>query len=120
MVKIDDLSDAISRYLREYTEEVGEKIELAKDEVGKKAVKALKQKSPQQTGSYSKGWRLKKTTFGHIIHNATDYQLTHLLENGHINRDGSRTPGIPHIRPAEEMVIKEFTEQVEEAIKRWN
>lgn len=118
MVKIDDLSNEIARQLRDFSEEIEEKIELAKDEVSKKAVKALKQKSPQQTGSYAKGWRLKKTAFGHIIHNATDYQLTHLLENGHINRDGSRTPGIPHIRPAEEMVIKEFTEQVEEAIKR--
>lgn len=117
LVQIDDLSSEIMKQLQQYTEEVKEKVELAKDEAGKEAVKTLKQTSPKLTGSYARGWRLKKTTFGHIVHNATDYQLTHLLEYGHVNRDGSRTKAYPHIRKVEEKVIDEFTTKVEGAIK---
>lgn len=117
LVQIDDLSREIMKQLQQYTEEVKEKVELAKDEVGKDAVKELKTTSPNLTGSYAKGWRLKKENYAHIIHNKTDYQLTHLLEYGHVNRDGSRTKAYPHIRKAEEKVIEEFTLKVEGAIK---
>jgi len=34
------------------------------------------------------------------IYNKPHYRLTHLLEDGHLNRDGSRTEGKPHIEPA--------------------
>ena len=52
------------------------------------------------------------------IHNKDHYYLTHLLEHGHAKKGGGRVEGKPHIRPAEEQVIKEFMAEVEEAIKR--
>ena len=46
--------------------------------------------SPKDTGDYKKGWRIKqdKARKSIIVHNATDYQLTHLLEHGHVKRNG--------------------------------
>jgi hypothetical protein len=117
MVRIDDLSKEISNQLSRYTEQVAEEIEVAKDVVTKETVKELKRNSPKNTGSYAKGWTRKKVGKDIVVHNRTDYQLTHLLEHGHANKNGGRTPGQAHIRPAEEKAIKEFTERVERAVK---
>jgi hypothetical protein len=118
VVRIDDLSNEIAKSLREYTESVEEELEIAQKEVAKETVKILKQTSPELTGAYAKGWRTKKVDNAEIVHNKTDYQLTHLLEYGHVNRDGSRTQGKAHIRPAEEKAVKEFEDRVEGAIRR--
>jgi hypothetical protein len=117
VVKIDNLSFEIAKQLRQFTSFVEEEVEISKEEVTKEAIKALRENSPKQTGSYSKGWRLKKTGRALIIHNATDYQLTHLLEYGHVKVGGGRTPGVAHIRPAEEQAIKDYVDRVERAIK---
>jgi hypothetical protein len=117
VVKIDDLANEITKQLRQFTDFVEEEVNLAKEEVAKTTVKTLKENSPKQTESYAKGWRIKRFSRDLVIHNATDYQLTHLLENGHINRDGTRTQGIVHIRPAEEIAVKEYVERVERAIQ---
>lgn len=116
MTSINDLSKEIVRQLQLYNSEVENEIEIAKDEVAKEAVQELKNNSPKLTGSYSKGWRAKKVGSSTIIHNQTDYQLTHLLENGHAKSDGGRTEAKPHIRPAEEKVIDKFTKRVERAV----
>jgi hypothetical protein len=116
-VKIDGLAKEIARQVVLYTSEVEEKVAAAKDEVTKEAVALLKQTSPKDTGDYAKGWTRKKVGEDYIIHNRTDYQLTHLLEHGHVNRDGGRTPGRPHIRPVEEKTISDYLNRVEKAIK---
>lgn len=112
-----DLADEINRALKEYTTEVEEGLEESKKEVAKMGVKILKRESPELTGDYRKGWRVKKVGTSYVIHNKTDYQLTHLLEHGHAKRGGGRVQGIPHIRPTEQKVIDEFTRQVERAIR---
>lgn len=118
VVKIDDLSSEIAKQLAIYTSDVEEQVELAKEEVAKTAVSHLKQNSPELTGSYRTGWKLKKDGNRVIVHNQTDYQLTHLLEYGHAKLGGGRVPAIVHIRPAEVEAIKEFTERVEKAIRQ--
>jgi len=85
----------------------------------KKAVKRLKETSPEgDTKRYKKGWRVSDINGKKIVHNKTDYQLTHLLEYGHAKVNGGRVAAKPHIRPVEEQVIKDFTEGVEKVIKR--
>lgn len=111
------LSDEITKALKTYTREVTEGMEEAKKEVAKEGVKELKNTSPKDTGDYAKGWRVKKVGNAQIIHNATDYQLTHLLEKGHAKRGGGRVPPKIHIAPVEQKAIEEFEKRVEKVIK---
>lgn len=117
MVAINQLQNEIMRQLNIYTNEVQSKVKLTQEELGKEAVQKLKKDSPKLTGSYRKGWRLKKEKDKVIIHNATDYQLTHLLEKGHANRNGGRTPAQVHIAPVEEKVVDEYIKRVERDIE---
>lgn len=123
-INIDQLAAEIARGLSEYSQEVVEKVNISSEKVGKSAVKQLKQTSPKRHGKYAKSWTMKtEKLFGQpdkrIVHvKAPHYRLTHLLEKGHAKVNGGRVDGIPHIRPAEEEVIREFTREVEEAIKR--
>jgi hypothetical protein len=116
---IKDLSDEIAKRLKQYTKEVTEEIKIAQVDVAKDLKNTLEIKSPERLGSYKKGWRIKKVKNALVIHNKTDYQLTHLLEHGHVTRDGStRTKEKPHIRPAEEVAIRDYLDRIEEAIKK--
>ncbi|WP_124728806.1 HK97 gp10 family phage protein [Staphylospora marina] len=117
MTKISKLSNEIIRALEAYTEEVSEELEKAKEDVAKETVRELRKTSPKLTGDYARGWRTKKVGSAQVIYNATDYQLTHLLEHGHAKRGGGRVPGIPHIQPAEQKAIKEYTKRVEQVIR---
>ena len=112
-----NIADEINKALREFTSEVEEGLEEKKKQAAKNAVKELKQKSPRDTGDYARGWRSKKVGNAYVIHNATNYQLTHLLEKGHAKRGGGRVPGIPHIRPVEMQTIEEFQKEVERMIR---
>lgn len=117
MVRINQLQNEIMRQLNIYTNDVKEKIKGTREELGKEAVSELKATSPEQTGSYKKGWRLKKEKGSVIIHNKTDYQLTHLLEKGHANVNGGRTPARPHIAPVEEKIVDKYINQVKRDIQ---
>lgn len=117
-IPLDQLGDEIAKILSEYTEDVIEGIDEAGQEVAKEAVKELKAKSPKKTGVYAKGWgRKTEKKVGDvstvIIYNKNKPSLTHLLEHGHAKRGGGRVDGIPHIKPVEEKIIKEFSSKVE-------
>ena len=123
-INIDQLAAEIAKGLAEYSQDVVEKVNVSSEKVGKAAVKQLRQTSPKRTGEYAKSWTMtteKEVGQPHkrIIHaKAPHYRLAHLLEYGHAKVGGGRVEGRPHIRPAEEEVIREFTREVEEAIKR--
>jgi hypothetical protein len=112
-----DLSKEITKALTEYTQEVTEGLEKAKKDIAKDTAKELKKTSPELTGDYKKGWAVKKVGTAQVVHNRTDYQLTHLLEKGHAKRGGGRVPAYPHIRPAEQRAIEEYVEQVEKVVR---
>jgi hypothetical protein len=115
-----DLSKEISKALTEYTQEVTEGLEEAKLKIAKDTVKELKKAGgfKDLTGDYRKGWARKKVGTAQVVHNRTDYQLTHLLENGHVIEGGTgRSESFPHIRPAEQRAIREYVEQVEKVIR---
>ena len=113
-----DLSDAISQILVSYTEQVEDEVQAAAEEAAKMGVDRLKETSPKNRPEYYKGWTLKKVKGGTLIHNKDYPGLTHILEKGYPKRSGGRYPAQPHIKPAEEYVIEEFTKLAREKIKK--
>lgn len=111
----------INDILNDYSIEIQEGITNAAIEIAEKGVKELKATSPKRTGKYSKGWRINKEFGRRYIHttiyNATNWQLTHLLEKSHLLRNGKKSKPIVHIEPVEQKCIREFQEDVEHIIK---
>lgn len=110
--------------LNEYSNEVQEGIDKAAQNLANQAANELKASSGTyqiRTGKYNKGWRVKtekgRGSIDCIVHNATNWQLTHLLENGHLKRNGGRTRVYEHIRPVEQKCVNEYTKDVENIIK---
>lgn len=118
MAGIDDLSKSILKELQRYSRIIEEDLEVTKKEVADDLLQEVKSKSPKSTGSYAKGWRIKKSGSGYLLYNKTDYQLTHLLEHGHAKRGGGRVQGKQHIAPAEEKAIKDLLSRIEKMIKK--
>lgn len=115
-----DIANEITKALREYTTEVEEGLEKAKEKAAKDGAKTLKTTSPKRPGSgkYAKAWRATKEGGTWVIHVAAPhYRLAHLLEKGHAKRGGGRVPGRVHIAPVEEQVIDQFTNDVERVIR---
>lgn len=123
MTNINQINTEIQRYLQQYADNVRDEIEVASREGAQELVRELKQTSPKRKkggGKYRKGWRMKKAKGNgvkYIVHNATNYQLTHLLEHGHAKRGGGRVDSKIHIAPAEERAVNEFLDRVEGAIR---
>lgn len=111
----------ISEILNDYSDEVQRDISKTAQEEANKGKDELKAVSPKRTGEYAKGWRVNtKKGKGFIscrIHNATHYQLTHLLEKSHAKRNGGVTTPKVHIKPVEEKIVKEYENKVENIIK---
>lgn len=119
MTEIQHVAKELQKEMEKYSSLVSEEFEAAKKDTSNELVKELKANSPEKTGNYAKGWRMKKTSKGYIVHNKTDYQLTHLLEKGHARRGGGRdVKARVHIRPAEEKAIKDFEKRTKKAIKK--
>lgn len=124
VVGIGNVADAIADALQEYSSEVSEGIEEEVDHTRKEVAKAIRKSpdTPELTGEYRKGWTSKpdKTARGAagIVHNRTDWQLTHLLEKGHAKVGGGRVPAKPHIGPIWEREEKEFEKRVEKIIEK--
>ena len=118
MSSIQNFSKELAAALANYSKEVSEGLEAAKIKTAKDVVKILKDNSPKKTGAYAKGWRITQVGTTQVIHNKTKYQLTHLLEHGHVKAKGGRVAAKVHIRPAEQQGIEQFVSDVEKVIKR--
>lgn len=115
---MESLTVQLNKILGDYEKEIDETSQRVFAQTAKEAVQRLRATSPKQqdgerSGSYAKGWTTKKEGTAVIVHNKTDYQLTHLLENGHALRQGGRAKAIPHIKPVEEWANREVVQELE-------
>lgn len=124
MAKYNSLID-INEILNEYSSDIQEGITEAAYKVAEDGKNKLKVTSPKRTGDYRKGWRVDKRHgkgFVHAtIYNATDWQLTHLLEKPHAIKNQYGTWGTSkpqkHIEPVEKECNQAFEKDVEQIIK---
>lgn len=121
MAKTESVTAQMTELLDEVDKEVQQSAKKNIDGVAKESAQKLRNTSPVKTGSYAKGWSSKKQgEMDVVVYNRTDYQLTHLLENGHVirNKKGTygRAPAHKHIKPVEEWAIDELPRRIMEDI----
>ena len=104
------------------------KIKSNSDQIAKKhaqkLAKTVKEASPvgkgDRKGHYKDGWAATKTyqnvagSVEYEVRNRKKYQLTHLLEHGHIAANGVRVGERPHINANADEEIQAYIEDVKE------
>ena len=121
-VSIDGLSEAIAKELEAYDKSVNEGIRKAVDRSMRQLVQETKGTAPighrhkhyrdsitskvtnTSLRAYEKTWYVK----------GSDYRLSHLLNNGHMLRNGDRYPGTGFITKASVSVLHDFEEAIKE------
>ena len=138
-----DLTRAIQKILKEYGDDARKVVNADIPKVAKAARRKVAAKSPhsspEATGAYKRDWRSKVDERTHVnvsavVFNKEHYQLTHLLEEGHVNwvkgpRNGTPKerdaffshqvshkrpfePAHPHITPVEEWANQKLVDTV--------
>lgn len=115
-ISLADFGECLDDILSEYESDVRLATREVIEKVGDIAKNEIKAGSPVRTGKYKAGWAVRKERPSNpyrsyaIVHNRTRYQLTHLLEKGHVTRNGGRTRPDEHIAPVAERVDKMLRE----------
>jgi hypothetical protein len=102
---VDIMAKLIAKNLEIYTEEVQEKMEEIINEVSIEALEATKN-SPtiKHLKNYKSGFYIKNNYTGgrkrkgyyRLIIAQREYRIAHLVEKGHVTRNGGRTRKFPH------------------------
>lgn len=128
-IKPEELDEAIRERLENYSEELKKAVNQNLKDVAEKTADTLKQGGSYQerTGKYTPDWSVTERkersvaqSATYSVHNRKHYQLTHLLEKGHVTRSGSRTRAFEHILPAEQAAHELAVEAVEKAVRDTN
>ncbi len=116
---IRGIADAISNELKRYNLVLQEDIDNLMKEVSKEVVDELRNSSstPRLTGDYAAGWKRSKIRGAWIVHNETDYQLTHLLEKGHAKVGGGRVRAYVHIAPIAQKAVDKIDDRIDEIVR---
>ena len=122
-VSPEQFGDALKDILTEYRDDVTEGVSKSVESTAKYGQKSLKATSPKRKGKYARGWKVKLEK-KRLYTVATLYNarpgLPHLLEHGHVTRNGKRTygrtPAHPHIAEVEQTTIEMFERAVREVI----
>lgn len=120
-----ELTNAIGDTLTLYAHDVTQEVKAVARAMANDAERKMRTTpKPKRTGVYRRSWRVDKaydsaSEVRYSVHNKKKYQLTHLLEDGHRARDGSMVKPIPHIKPVNDWVHREFEKRVKMLLKGW-
>jgi len=127
-VTVDDLAVEIQSVLYEYGVETAHNVAEAVTRVAKagaQAVATAARDTFKGSGEYAKGWTSKVTEnrlkTEAVIYNKSKPGIAHLLEHGHVSRNGTgrtfgRVPAYPHVGPVEEEIAVAFEKEVKAAL----
>lgn len=131
VVKVDynSLSEEIQNQLKNFGTSLNREINEGLKEVAEKTAETLRQGGPynERSGKYTRDWdvKLRKCSYSSVtmteeyaVYNKKNYQFTHLLEKGHVSRNGSRVRPFEHIKPAEELAEQMAISEVNKAVRR--
>lgn len=124
---LDNFAKEVEKILGEYSEDVKGNLDAATKQVLKQGVKLMRSESQATFGTtnkrdqkYAKTWTTqfetgRFSTQGYLYN--TQAGLPHLLENGHVSRNGTgRTNGFvkgrTHIAPVEKEIVEAFEREV--------
>lgn len=125
-IKVTKLAATMMEILVSYTQELEDGIENVYERIAAQSKEKLIANSPRNEKfagkHYADDWHVKKNKSFHLVSWTVyneQYQLTHLLENGHeLRRQGGWSPAIPHITPVADEAVAELEEKIERVIKR--
>lgn len=123
-VDIDDFANEIAEQLTAYSDDVDEIMKAEIDKTAKDAKREILNHAifKDKSGDYRKGFQIKKVAEGRGYKRLKlankKYQITHLLEYGHITRDvEKRSRYFPHWKYGQD-VIDKLPDRLKEAIKK--
>ena len=117
----NQLAATIAGILNEYADGVTASVKDAVKNATKDGAKMVKQETVKKFGNgpYAKSWTFKyesdRLGSSGVIYSKKP-GLPHLLENGHMLRNGRFWQGKPHISIAEEKIVDEFEKEVIKSI----
>lgn len=124
-IKGADLGAAIEQELTIYAKDVQERV----DDCGRRAMRKLVRRTQETAplgirrgGNFAASIASKEvkgirgSRFIWFV-KAPNYRLTHLLVHGHATKDGGRTKANPFLKNALAVVLREYEDDVKEALK---
>lgn len=114
--------EALANVLNDYATDLRAAINADTEAAAQKLRKAIQAEAPVKTGKQKKSWRITKEYLGGVdlktVVHSTDYRKVHLLENGHLTRNGkTRTRATHYVSSNAERIMKEYEEQLAETIR---
>jgi len=124
----EQLPEELKKTLDTYSQNITTELNKAFKELAESGSDELKQGKPyhNRTGQYAADFavtqRKNSTSVTGIetqtIYNKKHYQITHLLEFGHLTRNGKRAAAYPHWQTALDNINKNIDRAVQEAVSR--
>ena len=127
-----DLRNEIDNILNKYGDEVYSVMEECIEDVSEEAKEKLRAANHfrKESRNYAPSWiseklQGKRLTVKYAVHNEKHYRLTHLLEKGHVVRNGTgrnkgkqMTDAFPHIAPVNDWANQELVAKIERKLER--
>lgn len=126
-VGYDQLTEELQKQLENFSTEVNKGLKEVYKDLAESGAKELSQGKPyhNRTGQYAKNFGVtqRKNTSSvtgaesYTIYNKKRYQITHLLEHGHLTRNGRRTAAFEHWKPTLENIESKVEAEIEKVVR---
>lgn len=121
-INIEELSNALTEEIQKYKNEIEVATEKIIKDISKDIVKRVKENSPVRTpvrkDNYRSGWAMRKEGNRYLIYNKNHPQIVHLLEFGHLSRNGKRVEGKLNLIKQYNKAMEDLPKRIKESVKR--